>query len=223
MESILALINGGDYDLAIASINHLLEADQYNIKLLTLKADAQHKNRQHYEAITTYSELINLMPNEVDFYAGRGIAYYGSGEHKHSLADFTKAIELEPNNGYRYASRAYILDAIGEHLQALADYNKAIELDPEDAVSLNNRGLVEEKLGRMHLSQQSFAAADKLAGINLSSAEAIIDQAKEEEQPASTRQPRAAMSWDFIFSTIKHLFTSPAERNNFYKFLTKRK
>ena len=100
---------------------------------------------------------------------------------------------------------------------ALADYNKAIELDPEDAISLNNRGLIEEKLGRMHLAQESFSQADMLSGVDLSTAsESQMEQKKVDERPK-----REEIGIKYYMTILKKLLSSSSERKKFYRFLFK--
>ena len=55
-------------------------------------------------------------------------------------------------------------DRIKDYHGAIADYEQAIALDPEDAIAYNNKGLVEEKLGRMEKAKASFKRADALDG-----------------------------------------------------------
>ena len=216
MAGIENLIDKGEYNLALASIKTALVQDEYNIELLTLKAQVSNKLELHDEAVKIYNTLINLIPNSAESYAARGLAYHALGEYKQTLTDFTTAIELEPDNGYRYSSRAFIKDYLGDFLGALEDYNKAVELDPQDEISLNNRGLIEEKLGRMHLAQESFATADKLAGIDNQTYNPLV-------QPApALKQKKPQVDFKFFIGIIKDLLNSANERKKFFNFLFKR-
>lgn len=215
MGKIEELLNNGDFNQALDTINKELAKNAYNIELLTLKAQVLHKKEQYADEITIYNSLINLIPNSAEHFAARGLAYHAIDEHNQTMADLSTAIELEPDNGYRYASRAFIKDYLGDHLGALDDYNKAVELDPEDAVSLNNRGLVEEKLGRMHLAQESFASADELAGIDNQTHNPLV-------QSAEAMQKNTKIDFKFYLGILKGLLTSASERKKFISFLLKR-
>lgn len=213
--SIPSLIRQRQYQQALVEINRLLANDTYNIELLQLQAEVFYKMNDYARTTETYTTLINLLPNDAENYAGRGLAYYQLGQGKLSLADFDRAVALEPSRGYRYASRAYIKDNLGDHLGALADYTKAIELDPEDAISLNNRGLVEEKLGRMHLAQESFTRADELVGFDA----ARINYPK---NPLPPKPPAKRVGFRQFMAVVKTLLTSGTERKKFYRFLFNR-
>lgn len=215
MGSIEILIEKGEYNLALEAVDKELIRDEYNIELLKLKAHILHRLERYNDVITFYSRLINLIPNDAEHYAARGLAYHALNEHNNTLADFTTAIELDPDNGYRYASRAFIKDYLGDHLGAMDDYNRAVELDSEDAVSLNNRGLVEEKLGRMHLAQESFARADELAGIDNQTHNPLV-------QSAGAKQKKIKVDFKYYLSIIKGLLSSASERQKFIRFLLKR-
>jgi tetratricopeptide (TPR) repeat protein len=211
------LIKAGKYELALKSIEDSLSSDQYNLSLLSLKATVLTKSERFEAAVSTHNSLINLLPNNAEYYAERGITYHKMGESKLCLSDFGKAVDLDPDNGYRYSSRAFIKDHLGDQMGALEDYNKAVELDPDDAVSLNNRGLVEEKLGRKQLAQESFAKADNISGIDLGTP-------LEPEVGAVTKKtkPESSLSIQYLFNVIRNLISSAAERKKFYKFLFKR-
>lgn len=216
MSTIADLVEKGEYNLALASIERLLAQDEYNIDLLTIKAQVSYKLELYNNAIKIYNSLINLIPNNAENYAGRGLAYHALGEPKQALIDFTKAIDLEPDNGYRYSSRAFIKDYLGDFPGALDDYNKAVELDSEDGISLNNRGLIEEKLGRMHLAQESFASADKLAGIDNQSYNPHIQSTQ------IAKHKKTKVDFKLFISILKDLFSSASERKKFLNFLLKR-
>ena len=217
MGSIENLVDKGEYDHALASIEKVLAQDKYNIELLSIKAQVSHKLELYNDVIKIYNTLINLIPNSAENYASRGLAYHALGESKEALEDFTRAIELEPENGYRYSSRAFIKDYLGDHLGAMEDYNQAIELDPNDEVSLNNRGLIEEKLGRMHLAQESFASADKLAGVESQTYTPLAGSTTDIENK-NTR-----LNFKSFVRVIEGLLTSSDERRKFFNFLYKRK
>jgi tetratricopeptide (TPR) repeat protein len=212
VNNIQELVEKGKYSQALVFINKELTQDAYNIDLLTIKALVNYKLESYSEAIDIYTGLINLIPNNVENYANRGLAYNAIGDHASSLADLTSAIGFEPDNGYRYSCRAFIKDNLGDHLGALDDYNKAVDLDPDDKVSLNNRGLIEEKLGRTHLAQESIASADKLAGINNQTYNPHVHPV----EIANDKQN--SFSFKYVLGVINGLLSSADERNKFFNF-----
>ncbi|MEN8247895.1 MAG: tetratricopeptide repeat protein [Bacteroidota bacterium] len=218
MEEITQLIDTGKYNEALAMLNELLLANEYDLQAMSLKATVLLKLNQHQESISIYSSLINLIPNDPDNYAGRGLAYHYAGEKSMALTDFDKAIALNPDNGYRYSSRAFIRDYYGDSEGALNDYNKAITLDPEDAISLNNIGVIQEKLGQINEARQNFDKADEITGVDLKSLQIpTIPETKTDDKAKPAQTSESGIS--HFFTTLKGLLTSPDERRNFYRFL----
>ena len=211
---IKSLIEAGKYAEALEDINRALSNDDYNISLLTLKSYVLKELNDYTEGINVHNTIINLLPNDAEQYANRGLLYHFLNDHQQSLDDFNQAVALEPTNGYRYASRAFIKDHTGDHEGAIADYTKAIELDSEDEVSLNNRGIIEEKLGRMRLAKESFALADELEPVNnIPSRPAGI---------TDTSVVNTNVNFKHFVSVVKALATSATERRAFFKFLFKK-
>ena len=82
-------------------------------------------------AIEAYSRAITLLPDYVEAYYARGLAYHDQGEYDAALADYTYIIEtLNPNYAYAYAGRGYTYFMNQELDTALFEYQRAIEIDP---------------------------------------------------------------------------------------------
>lgn len=219
IEEINKLLEDGKFDEGLSLLNKLLESDQYNIELLSLKGKVLRHLKEYHASIDIYNALANLLPNEAEIYADRGLCYHSASEQDAALSDFSKAIELEPTNGYRYASRAFIRNFYGDHAGALDDYDMALELDPEDAISLNNKGMIEENMGREKAAIKTFMKADKLTG---------VDKKLEEIKDSPIKPPPAQLtaqktsSLDHFIQTLKGLLNSKEERKSFFKFLGKK-
>lgn len=92
------------------------------------------------QAITDFSQAIELQPDLAEAYNNRGIAYAGSGDLQQAIADYSKAIELQPGFAEAHYNRGNAYAGSGDFGQALADFNKAIELQPDYAEAYTNRG-----------------------------------------------------------------------------------
>jgi len=94
------------------------------------------------KAITLFSEVIKLMPNDWESYNNRGYNYYHQlGQKEKAIADLDKAISLNPKNAEGYSIRAVVYIAFGKIEEAKADIEKAVELAPKGAgVSYNAFG-----------------------------------------------------------------------------------
>lgn len=236
IKEIISHIDKGKLNEALIMLEEVLDANAYDIQAMSLKASVLYKLKEYQESISMYSSLINLVPNDPDNYAGRGLSHHFNGEMKFALADFDKAIELDPSNGYRYSSRAFIKEFYGDTNGALEDYNKALELDPEDAISLNNIGVIHEKKGRFDKAIQSFDKSDKISGIDVKSIKLPImeeslakrsngksygneSNEKQDSNPYTYSNKKHSTGVQHFFKILKRLFTSANERRNFYRFL----
>jgi Flp pilus assembly protein TadD len=85
------------------------------------------------KAITLYSEVIKLMPDDTRGYSGRALCYRERGQMENAIADCNKVISLAPQDRAGYSSRAVVYVALSEMEKAKADLKKALELSPEEA------------------------------------------------------------------------------------------
>ena len=214
LQDIEKLIDHNDLDGAFAKVEEILAADQYQPEALAYRAKIYYKQKDFEKAIDAYNHLINLMPTNPELIADRGLAYHMHGAYKEALADFDTSVELEPNNPYWYACRAFIKGHNKDYKGSLKDYEKVLLLDPNDAIALNNKGLVEEKLGYMEKSQKSFNQADEIEGIDLEKEIGHL-QIPVEPKPEVVKQSPV----QHFISVLSSLFTSAEERRKFASFL----
>jgi tetratricopeptide (TPR) repeat protein len=117
-------------------------------------------------ALVDFKALTIQFPQNASFIADYAVALHLDNQNEEAALLFEQALALEPTNPYRYSSRAYFKDRTGDFEGAIQDYEKAIELDPEDAIALNNKGLIEEKLGYKERANSSFDKSNALVGYN---------------------------------------------------------
>jgi len=123
--------------------------------------DAQNAGRLE-EAVSLYTESIELDPNLIDAYVNRSLAYSLLGRYEEAVKDATQAIELDPKDAGAYSIRsdAYVgLDRLDE---AVADANKAIELDPELADAYVSRSQAYRLLDRFDRAVEDASKAIEL-------------------------------------------------------------
>ena len=89
-------------------------------------------NFENDKAIKLFTEVINLLPNDDESYAGRGGCYTLIGELDKSVEDESKAIALNPTEPTYYANRRYNYAWLGEIEKAVADAEKEIELSGKE-------------------------------------------------------------------------------------------
>lgn len=82
-------------------------------------------------AITSATEAINMIPNNVSAYVTRSGAYANAGKLPESLADSETVIRLNPDEGMGYNNRGYVYEVMKKLRQAALDYEIACGLKVE--------------------------------------------------------------------------------------------
>ena len=106
------------------------------------RGDARYwKKDESGDAITDYTNAIELDPEYAEAYNYRGIVYLSNGDVDNAITDYTAAIELyqEFTEAYKDRATAYFVNS--DFGNAITDYTKAIQLDPDDTNIYNYRGL----------------------------------------------------------------------------------
>ncbi len=97
---------------------------------------------QFDQAISDYTNAIEINPKYAEAYYARGIVYYDQGEYDQAISDFTKAIEINPKFAEAYYNRGIVYKNKDQYDQAISDYTKALEINPKYAKAYNNRGFI---------------------------------------------------------------------------------
>jgi tetratricopeptide (TPR) repeat protein len=109
------------------------------------RADAYSKKGIYDKAIADYNKAIELKPDKIQDYIGRGIAYDRKGLYDEAIADYNKAIKLKPDFSLGYLSRGISYENKGLVDEAIADYSKVIELKPGANIYKGRAALYEKK------------------------------------------------------------------------------
>lgn len=223
-DKIEKLIKNSKYEEALTHLNSLINKDPFSLPFLTLRGKVLYKLNRFDEAITDYHQLINLAPEDLEHIADRGLCYHMNGDPDLALQDFDTVVTRDDENPYWYACRAFIKDFNKDYEGSLVDYEKVLSLDPDDAIALNNKGLVEEKLGYMNKAKESFKLSDELHGIDLEKeiGHLQIPMETDHPEPMTTEAP-APSGTNHYMDTLKKLITSSEERKAFFSFLFKSK
>lgn len=126
---------------------------------LCLKAIDHEKEGKLEAAAATYSDAINMKPEEWTGYNYRAKVYMAMGKYEEALKDISRAISLSPNTLPLYSTRAACYEATGNYDRALEDYNMALSKtgtgDSEIAQTYFRRGRT-----RFNKGQYSEAISD---------------------------------------------------------------
>jgi tetratricopeptide (TPR) repeat protein len=126
--------------------------------------NADYASGNYQDAIEAYSKAIELDPECVPTYLGRGITYLSLNEFKKALADCSKAVELDPNFDLSYGFRGLAYYRMREFERAMIDYSKAIELDPNEASTHDNLAYLLYDLDRVEEAVEHWEKAVELRG-----------------------------------------------------------
>jgi len=76
-------------------------------------------------AITAFTWVLWLEPNNAEAYLYRGEAHYQLGSYQLALADANRAFELNPWDPFVYALRSMVYQALGQPNKARIDFEQA--------------------------------------------------------------------------------------------------
>jgi tetratricopeptide (TPR) repeat protein len=98
-------------------------------KLYSSRAACNKMLKKYAEEVADYTLLIELNPNNVNYYYNRGVAAFKANDFKRALTDFDKTIELNPKHVNAYKYRANTKGKLGDKAGQAADVAKVKELE----------------------------------------------------------------------------------------------
>ncbi|QEG00486.1 lipoprotein NlpI [Stieleria maiorica] len=120
---------------------------------LHVAAAARFANREAFEnAISAYSDAIQLAPKCAPLLGRRGWYHYVVGNHQAALIDLNRAIQLVPSAAWFYLHRSQIYAGLEAWEQAQSDLDTAIGLAPREPAFRFRRA-------ELHLSRDELAPA----------------------------------------------------------------
>ena len=122
------------------SYNEAMEKDLFEAGV------KQFRQGEYQEAIDTFTDLINLFPQNADAFKNRGVAYMKLEKFDDAIADFQSAKNISPNLKGIYSNLGVIWYYNKNYEKAIENYNKEIEITPDNAVAYFNRALCMSKL-----------------------------------------------------------------------------
>jgi tetratricopeptide (TPR) repeat protein len=139
-------------------------------------------NQNKYDgAIQAFDKAIEINPQYVEAWAGKGWSLYGSSRYKEALKAYNKAIELNPNYADAWAGRGFALLAIdfstsntmGTTEASREAFDQVVALDPDYGVAWIYGGW-----GTPFVPSIYYEALDKAVKLNPSYATEILSDTK---------------------------------------------
>lgn len=171
--------------------------------------NANYASGNYQDTIEAYSKAIELDPECVPAYLGRGITHLSLNEFKKALADCGKAIELDPNFDLSYGFRGLVYYRMREFERAMIDYNKAIELDLNEASTHDNLAYLLYDLGRVEEAVEHWEKAVELRGDADEQAGLGLGLWKTGEKERAVQEYCRALELDERYADLEWLPTEP--------------
>ncbi|BFZ58421.1 Small glutamine-rich tetratricopeptide repeat-containing protein 2 [Savitreella phatthalungensis] len=123
--------------------------------------------KNYEEAISHYSEALDLIPDGKIFLSNRAAAYSSNGQHDLAIADAQLAAEIDPSYGKAWSRLGHAQFASGDLEAAKKSYAKGVEVDPQSEVMQRGLETVTRKLqqrGESNAGERSPAATGGAPG-----------------------------------------------------------
>jgi tetratricopeptide (TPR) repeat protein len=139
-------IEGGTY-LKTLDNEELESLFFYNIGQ-ALATNTDFFGRRFEDAVSAYTNSIDLYPQNAFAYAARALAYMEFEMQNEAMADFTRARDLDPNLGTAYEGIGLIQLRTGDFEEAIENLTTAISLEETPSAYIN-RAIASSRLSQM--------------------------------------------------------------------------
>jgi tetratricopeptide (TPR) repeat protein len=100
-----------------------------------VEADQLFQEGKLLQSIETYTDAIQLRPNDPTLFISRARVQIYAGQYKEAETSAKDALLLSPNNSMAHVMLAWALDFQGNYAAAEASINQALQLDPNNALA----------------------------------------------------------------------------------------
>jgi len=140
-----------------------------SIDELLLNALYAHNKLKFDEAITFYTQILELNPNDSVqslILKHRGMAYFARSHYENAIVDFSKALELDPASYKAAYYQGIVCSVLKKYREAIDVFNLSLEINPYQPFCLYRRGQA-----YYHLDDYPKALSDCEAALALESFE----------------------------------------------------
>lgn len=126
-------LNSGQYDQALADVNHALADNQHDRDNLQLKGDVLMKLGRTDEAMAAYKQVLASNPNDRFALISMGYACRAAGQDREAEIFFRRLEKADPMSAAPYLALGDLHTAHKDYSQAERDYAKGYKLNPKNA------------------------------------------------------------------------------------------
>jgi len=125
------------------SNSHFTTDYNESIDDLLVKALSAHNHNHFNEAISQYTKILELKPNNnilSIIYKHRGMANFACSRYNEAIDDFTNSLELDKQSYKAAYYRGVVYSVIKEYSKAIDDYTLSLTINPYQSFCLFRRG-----------------------------------------------------------------------------------
>lgn len=90
------------------------------------------------QAVTQFSKLVSMQPNNFEAQYNLALAYLGWGRSSQAIEGFNKALRLRPNSSHAWSNLAVAYENMGQTAKAVDALSKAVRADPNNITARIN-------------------------------------------------------------------------------------
>lgn len=143
------------YDEAIDAYETAMEQDPGSTKYrkniadvyLVMGNQALYKEGRYQDAIQLYDRTIKIIPNHINAWFSRGIAFRKLGAFRNATNCFLRVVEMDPNNAHAYYEMGQLLERSKNLEEAVRCYLETIRSDPSHTDAMYKLGNILVEVG----------------------------------------------------------------------------
>jgi tetratricopeptide (TPR) repeat protein len=157
-----ALLDRGQLQEALVSLNRLLEVQPRDVQVLMATANALCALGRAREAVALYQRVLEIEPRLPSARNNLGNALQELGDCAQAVDCYRLALASEPDDAEIHCNLSNALRQLGELDEAIACSQRAVALAPELSIAHNNLGMALAAQGSAAEAAPSFRQAVKL-------------------------------------------------------------
>ena len=119
------------------------------------------RKKQWLNALEAYQKALSLQTDYIEAHNGLGIVYATLGQYELAIDHFNKAIVLDSSKSYLHNNLGYAYFLQGTYHEAELSFQAALSNDPHNGKAKKNLTLVNNKMGVIEESNNTFGAPSK--------------------------------------------------------------
>ena len=148
--------------LGAITLSMLTVSYAQNVEAVFNKAENLFAAGEYKEAMTLYTQVISLEPENMNAFLRRGFCYSVLKQYDLSIQDYSRVIEVHGKHPYAYLSRGSAYNKTENYKAALVDFDMVLSIDSKNQEAYNNRGWAKNGLGLYKEACSDWKTSKKL-------------------------------------------------------------